>query len=235
MESKKEEIERINKLIPELKNINSLDYYQKGEFVDAQDDTKNWLVGEIVERSDDKIKVHFEGWSSKYDETWSIRNKKVEHFRRYSKGYTGQKGTAYRSLSFNQEEFDQIKNLIKEIIETNFQCLKSPMQITQVIRGRLFTNIDVFMTNPYNNQNQAVVIPQVVELLYDYLDMAVLYLQYFKDKLYLSEYLEKYPDLYLYDNDFALLACVYEIVQTLKRIFGKDERVSVTFYKVNLL
>src|SRR5690242_16964625 len=120
MESKKEEIERINKLIPELKNINSLDHYQKGEYCDAQDDTKSWLVGEIVERTDDKIKVHFEGWSSKYDETWSIKNRKVEHFRRYSKGYTGQKGTAYRSLAFSMDDFEFVRNNIKEIISTNF-------------------------------------------------------------------------------------------------------------------
>jgi hypothetical protein len=234
MDSKKEDIEKINKLIQETKNINSIDHYQKGEYCDAQDETKQWCVGEIIERTDDKIKVHFEGWSNKFDEVWSFKNRKVEHFRRYSRGYTGQKVTAYRSLTFIQEDLTALRNNIKEIILSNFSCLQTPMQITQMIRGRIFTLIDIFMTNPYNSTSHSVVVPEIVDMLYDYLDMAILYLKYFQEHLYLTEYLEKYSDLYLYDNTFALMACLYEVMLTLRRIFGKDERVNA-FYKVNLL
>jgi hypothetical protein len=235
MDSKKEENERINKLIQEMKNINSLDFYEKGNFCDAQDETKSWCVGEIVERTDDKLKVHFEGWSSKFDEVWSIKNKKVEHFRRYSKGYTGQKVTAYRTLTFNLDEFTATKNYIQEIIQSNFSCLKTPMQITQMIRGRIFTNIDAFMTNPYTNNSvsHSVIVPQIVDLLYDYIDFAVAYLKYFQENLNLTEHLEKHSDLYLYDTAFAMMACLNEVMVTLKRIFGKDERVNA-FYKVRV-
>lgn len=53
--------------LKDLKNLN-LDPFQVGNYVDVIDDTKTWCLGEIVERKGDTVKVHFDGWSSKYDE-----------------------------------------------------------------------------------------------------------------------------------------------------------------------
>jgi hypothetical protein len=222
----------INKLQAELKRVLTEDFYQKGLFIDAMDDVKNWCVGEIIERIDDKLKVHFEGWSNKFDETVSIKSKKIDLFRKHSKGYTGQKITAYRSLHFNSEEFITTRDTIKEIISTNFTCLKTPYEVTQVIRGKIFFNVDIFMTIGYNNNSQYI--SQTVDMIYDYLDMSICYLNHLKNNIHSSEILEKYPEFYMLNNEFALIACLYEISLTWKRIFGKDERVNA-FYKVNII
>ena len=221
----------INKLQQELKKALAEDYFQKGVYCDAMDETRAWCVAEIKDRIDDKIKIHFEGWSNKFDDQYSIKSKKIDIFRRNSKGYSGQKITAYRTLNFNTSDYDYSKNLIKEIINSNFSCLTSPFEITQVLRGKLFTNIDILMTNQYTTNNFNNPINMIVDILYDTLDLIVTYLKFLKENLNLTEILEKYSDFYLINNNFAIVASLNEIMITLKRIFGKDERVS-SFYKV---
>ena len=53
-----------------LKNIRNLviEDFEKGFYVDALDENKNWCVAQILERKSDIIKIHYDGWSSKYDE-----------------------------------------------------------------------------------------------------------------------------------------------------------------------
>lgn len=89
------------------------------------------------------------------------------------------------------------------------------------------------MTHIYDSQqvNVTSCMNQVVDLIYEFLDFTVEYLVYFKKHLYLLEYLEKNPELYLIDEKCAFMSCYYEILFTLKRIFGRDERVN-SFYKV---
>ena len=108
-----------------------------------------------------------------------------------------------------------------------------PIEITQLVRGRIFTFLDIFMTHIYDSQqvNVTSCMNQVVDLIYEFLDFTVEYLVYFKKHLYLLEYLEKNPELYLIDEKCAFMSCYYEILFTLKRIFGRDERVN-SFYKV---
>ena len=90
------------------------------------------------------------------------------------------------------------------------------------------------MTNNYDSKqiNLTNCINQVVDLFYDFLDFTVEYLIYFKKHVYILEYLDKHPDLYLIDEKCSFMACYYEIFYTLKRIFGRDERVN-SFFKVN--
>ncbi len=73
----------------------------------------------------------------------------------------------------------------------------------------------------------------LVELIYDFLDFSVQFLTYFKNNLHLVEHLDRYPDLFMIDEKMSVLACYYEIIISLKRIFGRDERVN-SFFKVKL-
>ena len=52
------------------KNYNHLPDYQLNTYIDAKDTVNHWCVGQIVDIDEDKntLKVHFEGWSSRYDE-----------------------------------------------------------------------------------------------------------------------------------------------------------------------
>lgn len=67
MENKIREIQQLSEKVPQLKNL-QIDNFHEGNFVDAVDETKLWCVGQIVSRNGDKVIVHFEGWSSKFDE-----------------------------------------------------------------------------------------------------------------------------------------------------------------------
>ncbi len=223
------EYDRIIKLIAELKSFN-VDTYQKGKYVDAIDEAKNWCVAEVVERSDDKIKIHFEGWSNKHDEFQPLKSKKLAPFRKYTRGYTGQKSIAYRIFNFDSNEFLKFKNLLNEEKENNFGTFMNSIDVTQIIRGRIFTFIDVYMTTTLNS-NPNVGVPQIVYMLYDFLDLSINYLRYVKNNLYITEVIERYPDIFLVDLKSSIVACYPEIFITLKRIFGRDERVSA-FYKV---
>lgn len=243
----KSELERITKLISESKKL-EIDNYFVGNYCDALDLTKNWCVAEVIDRTDDKVKVHFEGWSSKFEEVLSINSKRLTHFRKFSRGYTGQKSTAYRLYYFNYEDFLEIKTLIRIIIETNFTCLTDPLEITQILRGKIFTWIDIFMTCPFNKETLSkdkkvnddneklnslkFAVPEIFILLHDFIDLFILYLNFIKENLYISEIIEKYPELYLSDNKCALFSCFGEFILTIKRIFGKDERTN-NFFRLN--
>ncbi len=65
--TQKSEVEDIEKKINQLKTLN-IDNFQSGLYVDILDDTKNWCSAQIIARNGDTVKIHFDGWSSKYDE-----------------------------------------------------------------------------------------------------------------------------------------------------------------------
>lgn len=256
MESKTifNEYERLEKLSLELKKTN-IDNYKVGNYCDALDETKNWCVGEVVDRQNDLLKVHFEGWSSKHDITVLLgKVKKTDHFRKFTRGYTGQKQTAFRTLNFTKEDFLNFKNFVKELKE-NFNTISSnnslikennldkpteilsffsnALDITQYLRGKALFKLDYFMTNPFNNQNVKEMSSEVVEIIYNYLEIIVCYLLFYKENIQYTEILRKFPDLFLADKVCSIIASFFEILLTLKRIFGSDERVNY-FYKVKI-
>lgn len=108
-----------------------------------------------------------------------------------------------------------------------------PLEITQNIRGKIFTYIDIFMTNNYDSKQVHITntVNLVLDLLYEFLDFSIEFLTFYKKNIYILEFLDKHPDLYLVDEKCAFMASSYEILFTLKRIFGRDERVN-SFYKV---
>ena len=54
----------------QAKNYNPIPDYLVNTFIDAKDSVNHWCVGQIVEIDEEKnmIKIHFEGWSPRYDE-----------------------------------------------------------------------------------------------------------------------------------------------------------------------
>lgn len=38
-----------------------------GRYIDARDSVNAWCLGEIVEVTENSIKVHFDGWSARWD------------------------------------------------------------------------------------------------------------------------------------------------------------------------
>jgi hypothetical protein len=58
----------LDKKLEQLKKYNIYDGYDEGRFIDAQDTVNTWCLGQISSKIDAKnIKVHFDGWSTKWD------------------------------------------------------------------------------------------------------------------------------------------------------------------------
>ncbi len=113
--------------LKQLKQINFPDLFIKGNFCDAMDETKNWCVAEVIEKNENIIKIHFEGWSAKHDEIINLGNfqkNKVAPFRKHSKLYTGQKKTAFRHYQFSQNDSDELSTLLKQYSSRNFNFYK---------------------------------------------------------------------------------------------------------------
>lgn len=121
-----------------------------------------------------------------------------------------------------------MKTLINDIKDNEFKGY-DPLLLTQIVRGRIFTYLDIFMTNSSKESDEFII--RLVDLIYDFIDFSIQYFIVFKNNLHLVEILDRYPDIFLVDEKMSVLACYYEIIICLKRIFGRDERVN-SFYKV---
>ena len=73
-------------------------------YIDAKDTVNNWCVGQVIEENVDQgtIKVHFEGWSERHDIIIKKNSNKIALFRSQTRGYTGQKRSAFRDFKLNQ-------------------------------------------------------------------------------------------------------------------------------------
>jgi hypothetical protein len=68
LDSKKQKKE-IDQYIEEAKAYKISNYFKKGFYLDVKDDF-NWCVAQIVDLNSERdiMVVHFDNWSSKYDE-----------------------------------------------------------------------------------------------------------------------------------------------------------------------
>jgi len=69
MDNTKRDLDLINEKLTKLKNLN-IDNFKEGTYVDSLDEAKTWCIAEIIVRNGDLVKVHYEGWSSKFDEVF---------------------------------------------------------------------------------------------------------------------------------------------------------------------
>jgi len=74
MEEKiKSEIDEINQKLLNPMNFKT-DNFHMGLYCDVLDSSKNWCVGQILEKKENVVKVHFEGWSDKHDTVFYSNN-----------------------------------------------------------------------------------------------------------------------------------------------------------------
>jgi len=58
----------LDKKLEVLKKYNPVDYYIKDNYIDAQDTVNTWCLSQVSEILDPRnIRVHYDGWSSKWD------------------------------------------------------------------------------------------------------------------------------------------------------------------------
>lgn len=80
--------------------------------------------------------------------TLRLNSSKIAPFRKYSKGYTGQRNIAYRDFALNYSYQVTLLNKIEKIIDSEFLCFEDPNDCTQFIRGEIYTYFDSLMSLP---------------------------------------------------------------------------------------
>lgn len=90
--------------------------------------------------------MHFEGWGSRYDETFKFNSLKINFFRKYSEGYTGQKKNALRKFQINYTTQDEYMKRVKNLVESRFQNQMSAQELTQFVRGKLYFHLDSLLS-----------------------------------------------------------------------------------------
>ena len=81
-----------------------------------------------------------------------------------------------------------IKETIRILKENDFNGF-NPLQITQIIRGKIFTYIDIFMTNSNNESNEYI--ERILILLYDFIDLAVQYYIFLRNNIHFIDFVDK--------------------------------------------
>jgi hypothetical protein len=126
---------------------------QDGDFIDAVDTVQKWCLAQVVARDETAVRVHFDGWSNKYDQAFRWTSYKLAPFRRLSRGYTGQIRTPLRqSMVFSIEQVRADKERVQAIIDTDFQEMTAK-DVTQYLRGGLFVMVDFLLgANTYTEE-----------------------------------------------------------------------------------
>ena len=57
----------LDKKLEQLKKYSYIDYYDEGRYIDAQDTVNTWCLGQVVQVIEKTVRVHYDGWSSKWD------------------------------------------------------------------------------------------------------------------------------------------------------------------------
>ena len=145
-----------------IKNLTSkMDGYewihdiQKDWYIDAKDSVNNYWVAIITEDDQDKeeYNIHFDGWSTKYDEYVPYSCTKIEPFRTITKGYTGMKNSSKREeWSFKSEELESLKEKVEDIVKEEFDNFKTAFEATQFLRGEIYYYVDWILAN-WEEQN----------------------------------------------------------------------------------
>lgn len=192
--------------------------YTERTFIDSKDTTKAWCVGIIqsIDHTSKTLRVRYDGWSSKWDNTFTFSSGLIAPFRKYSELYTGQKNFAIRDWVYSQEELLEVQEQLKSLPT-------SPFDITQFLRGRLFTIIDCLLVMEYQSVDD---LEAVVEFFKGVLGFIVTWIS--KSYEWIKDYYESLgmEKGFLANENSAMYAAWPEMLLTLKRLFGLDPRTA---------
>jgi hypothetical protein len=193
-----------------------LDGYEQGHFIDSKDTMNTWCVGKII-KIDPEVKtvtVRYEGWSDKWDSTFPFHSNRIAPFRMHSALYTGQKGNALRSFYFAEDYLISLAERLNDLPKTAFE-------ITQFLRGELFTSVDCLLVHDYKNSQE---LDKTIQFLTQVIKFVVEWIRN-SDK-HFKILAESTSDAFLNNVQVAFAASWKELIFTLKRIFALDNRTA---------
>jgi hypothetical protein len=192
------------------------------------DSVSKWCLAQVVAKDDTSVSCHFDGWSNKWDLTYRWTSYKIAPFRRSSKGYTGQVKTPLRqNRTFEVDQIRAETARVQELTERSFRGL-SAQELSQYLRGELFITVDFLLSasSQYTEEDVDEVcafLKAVLGLIVHWLKMAPGLLERAQPDL------RREPDLFLVDEDAALLRSAEELMLMLHKLFCGCHR-ALRFY-----
>lgn len=197
-----------------------------GCFIDAKDTMNEWCVAEVKDVNKLCVNIILDGWAPKWETSFPIKSLKLAPFRKMSKGYTGPKTKGYRNWEYSFDVLREMQQKIHFLLNGELQC-EDAFQTTQYYRGKLFIYIDNLVT-------QRPSIESITPIINFCSDVIKLIVRWFKSSTVLFPFYYQgllQPELYLEDNNVALANIWYELLETLRKLFGVDSR-SAEFFSV---
>ncbi|CAG9317591.1 USP34_6 [Blepharisma stoltei] len=202
-------------------NINQA--FKPGVFIDAKDTMNAWCVARIIEFYPERnaILIRYDGWSEKWDATYSLSSSRISPFRKNSQLYTGQKKFAIRSWEYSEEELERVNSILITLIQSGLKA-SDAFTTTQFIRGEVFTLVDCLLTGSFKTKAE---IHASLEFFTHVIDYIVLWFQGYKEMFPLYYNGLDNPELFLTDNGVAAAMAWPELLLTLERLLGFDPRL----------
>ena len=193
--------------------------HQVGDYIDAQDTYQKWMLAKIISLDNYYVEIRFDGWPAKWDLRYPWTSSKIVPVRLRSHGYTGQPKAPLRpKYWFDEEQLAQEKILLETMIERDFERYTA-RDLSQFLRARFFVYNDFLMTATHKDLTQ-----EQQDMIDQYFKSAMRLIAAWTKKIPSIMHrshntLFKNPELFLVDEDVALLECQTELFATLKTIF----------------
>lgn len=188
-----------------------------GVFIDALDSINAWCVASIVEVDENMLKIHFDGWPTKWDEWMRVTSYKIAPFRKHSIGYTGQTKVAIRKIDLTTEDFEALIDKMDGLIKNYLKGLGA-IETTQFYRGLIFIYLDHLLGKTYES-NESEQLEVAIKFTKKVLELIATYLKILPSLLDKFNEAKREPDLYLVDENVAIALCYQEFTEMLKIIF----------------
>ena len=218
-----------SKINKEANSYELNDYLQVGSFIDCKDTVNNWWVAKIVDNEQDKeeVNIHFDGWGQKYDETIPYISNRLGSFRSITVGYTGMKNNTKREdWRYSKKQLDTMTKEVEKTIKSEFDNFKSAQEVTQFLRGKLFTFVDSLLANCDDDTNSPDDFRDMIEFMEKVFLLIIKWLELFPSKY--MEYFEihkKNKKAFLVNVNVAVAASGNELINMLSNWFGHFTRI----------
>eukprot|EP00826_Nyctotherus_ovalis_P031975 TRINITY_DN2577_c0_g7_i1.p1 TRINITY_DN2577_c0_g7~~TRINITY_DN2577_c0_g7_i1.p1 ORF type:complete len:277 (-),score=78.87 TRINITY_DN2577_c0_g7_i1:697-1527(-) len=209
-----------------IASFSPISTYCLHSFVDLYD-TNTWRVGIVTQVQDNCIDVHFEGWAPKYDEkNVKVTEFRVEPFRKYTRGYTGQVKSTYRVFAYSSEERKEMERRLRETVEKRF--VEEALEFTRFFRGELFFFVDSLLTSLAVSPPSAELVPEILLFLDSTLNAMIEWMKVSWELREEMEAGEKWDLLYAVHGRTAAAVAHAEVAETLRKLFGESARATTT-------
>ena len=199
-------------------------------YIDAKDSVNNWCVAKIIDHDlqHNRIQIHFDGWSQRYDEMVRPGSSRIATFRKYTQGYTGQSKVALRDFDLNYSYQVTLLNRIQRVIESDFLCFKDANECTQFIRGELYIYFDSLMTlvsEPAKTDIQKIFefATEVFKLCLKWVDLLDV------EQVEMMKLCQRHQTLFAVDLRAAIASCGFELFDMVHKCMGLCERANRFF------